>query len=158
MVAAAVSINKWISIKDNDLLYRLLTFVDENLYQNNIRTRTEATAALAVAAGVVIPVGIAVILLRLFKIRLGALGRIIVVLVSILLLLPFHVHVVKRWTPLGPHEVSCTNLSFGGSNICISVMSLKSGRAAWHRYKNSKLPLVWFNIIIMWLINMVSKL
>ena len=82
MVAAAVSIDKWLDIKNNDILYRILTLVDDNIYQNNIRTRTEATIALAVAAGVVIPVGVVVILLRLFKIRLGALGRIIVVLVS----------------------------------------------------------------------------
>ena len=35
-------------------------------------------------------------------------------------------------------------------------MLLKSGRAVQHRSKNSKLPLMWFNIIIMWLINMVK--
>ena len=39
------------------------------------------------------------------------------------------------------------------SCIRISVMSLKSGRAVRHRSKNSKLPLMWFNVIIMWLIN-----
>ena len=42
--------------------------------------------------------------------------------------------------------------------VCSTVMSLKSGRAAWHCCKNSRLPLMWFNTIIMWLINMVNKL
>jgi predicted acyltransferase (DUF342 family) len=77
VVAAAFSIDKWLDIKNNDVLYRALTLADDN----NIRTRTEATASLAVAAGVVIPIGIVIILLRLSKIRLGALGRIIVILV-----------------------------------------------------------------------------
>ncbi|MCG8624188.1 MAG: hypothetical protein MJE68_19615 [Proteobacteria bacterium] len=83
VVAAAISINKWLDIKNNDVLYRILTLVDDNLYQNNIRTRTEATAALAVAAGVVIPMGVIIILLRLFNISLGALGRLIVILVCV---------------------------------------------------------------------------
>lgn len=83
VVAAAISINKWLDIKNNDLLYPILTFFDDNVHKNNIRTRTEATAALAVAAGVVIPMGIIIILLRLFKIHLGALGRVIVILVCI---------------------------------------------------------------------------
>ena len=83
MVAAAISIDKWLDIKNNDVLYPILTFFDDNVHQNNIRTRTEATAALAVAAGVVIPMGVIIILLRLFKIRLGALGRLIVILVCV---------------------------------------------------------------------------
>ena len=80
VIAAAVSIDKWLDIKNNDLLYPFIT----NFDNNHIQTRTEATAALAIAAGVAIPVGIVMIILRLFKISLGALGRIIVILVCIL--------------------------------------------------------------------------
>ena len=48
------------------------------------------------------------------------------------------------------------NTSIGPSSY--PVMSLKSRRAAQHHSKHSKLPLMWFNIIIMWLINMINKL
>ena len=43
-------------------------------------------------------------------------------------------------------------------DVVRTVMSLKSRRVARHHSKHSKLPLMWFNIIIMWLINMVNKL
>ena len=48
---------------------------------DNVRQRTKVTAAVAIASGVVIPLEILMIVLRLFKISLGALGRIIVVVV-----------------------------------------------------------------------------
>ena len=48
----------------------------------NIRQRTEATAAVAIVAGLVIPLGILMIILRLCKISAGALGRIIVIAVN----------------------------------------------------------------------------
>ena len=49
----------------------------------NIRQRTEATAAVAIVAGLVIPLGIFMIILRLCKISAGALGRIIVIAVNL---------------------------------------------------------------------------
>ncbi|MCG8624793.1 MAG: hypothetical protein MJE68_22700 [Proteobacteria bacterium] len=51
---------------------------------SNIRQRSEATAAMAVVAGLVIPLGIFMIILRLFKISVGALGRIIVIAVNLI--------------------------------------------------------------------------
>lgn len=57
-----------------------------DIINGDIRKRTEATAAVAIVASVVIPVEVVMIILRLFKIGLGALGRIIVVAVSYRLL------------------------------------------------------------------------
>ena len=47
---------------------------------SNIRQRSEATAAMAVVAGLVIPLGIFMIILRLFNISIGALGTKIIVI------------------------------------------------------------------------------
>ena len=73
VIAASVSIDKFLDIKNNDLLSPFIS--------NNIRQRTEATAALAIVSGVIIPLGILMIILHFFKISLGAFGRIIIAVV-----------------------------------------------------------------------------
>ena len=82
MIAASFSIDKMLDINEND---GLVTVIDA--LNDNIRQRTEATAAVAIVSGVVIPLGILMIVLRLFKISLGALSRIIVVVVCTIHLL-----------------------------------------------------------------------
>ena len=47
---------------------------------SNIRQRSEATAAMAVVAGLIIPLGIFMTILRLFKISVGAFGTKIIVI------------------------------------------------------------------------------
>ena len=79
MVAASFTVDKFLDIKNNDILSPILDLLDNN----NIRQRTEITAAVAIVSGVVIPLGILMIVLRLFKISLGSLGRIIVLVVRI---------------------------------------------------------------------------
>ena len=80
VVAGAFSINKIIDINSAQVLvFNLRNIVD--LANDNLRQRTEAAAGLAVAAGIIIPLEIIMVFLRLFKIKLGAFGRILAVLV-----------------------------------------------------------------------------
>ena len=76
VVAGAFSINKIIDINNNQLLAPGVDFLNDDL-----RQRTEAAAALTVAAGIIIPLEIIMVFLRLFKIKLGSFGRILAILV-----------------------------------------------------------------------------
>ena len=87
-MAAAFSIDKILDI--NNCCTFTIAFVRATIsapeiideVNPDIRQRTEATAAVAVVAGLIIPLGIFMIILRLFKIGIGALGRIVVITVS----------------------------------------------------------------------------
>ena len=89
-MAAAFSIDKILDINNccsTSTIFGTISvsasdFIDQ--VNSNIRQRSEATAAMAVVAGLIIPLGIFMIILRLFKISVGALGtRIIVIAVII---------------------------------------------------------------------------
>lgn len=90
MVAAAFSIDKILDINNCcTLVIGIIrtTFPAPDAIDavnSNIRQRTEATAGVAIVAGLIIPLGIIMIILRLFKISLGALGRIVVIAVSLI--------------------------------------------------------------------------
>ena len=81
MIAASFTVHKQLDINNATILglVKVPDIIDD--INSNIRQRTEATAAVAIASGVVIPLGILMIVLRLFKISLGALSRIIVAVV-----------------------------------------------------------------------------
>ena len=90
-MAAAFSIDKILDI--NNCCTYVLGFITISVsapaeiidrINSNIRQRTEAAAAVAVVAGLVIPFGVFMIILRLFKISVGALGRIIVIVVNLI--------------------------------------------------------------------------
>lgn len=85
-MAAAFSIDKILDINRccGTILFIPISAPDIiDAINSNIRQRTEATAAVAVVAGLVIPLGIFMIILRLCKISAGALGRIIVIAVNL---------------------------------------------------------------------------
>ena len=86
-MAAAFSIDKILDINNCCSIagFRIIVAPDAiDLVNPNIRQRSEATAAMAVVAGLIIPLGIFMIILRLFKISVGALGRIIVIAVNLI--------------------------------------------------------------------------
>lgn len=80
VVAGAFSINKIIDINNAQILGVNLRSIVDGL-NDDLRLRTEAAAGLAVAAGIIIPLEIIMVFLRLFKIKLGAFGRILAVVV-----------------------------------------------------------------------------
>ena len=81
VVAAGFSLDKILDINNTQRfgVISLQNFI--NSRNGNLRLRTEAAAGVTVAAGIIIPVEIIMIFLRLFKINLGTCGRLIVVLV-----------------------------------------------------------------------------
>ena len=85
-MAAAFSIDKILDINNCCTIegsrIPVPDLIDE--VNSNIRQRSEATGAMAMVAGLIIPLGMLIIILRLFKISAGALGRIIVVAVNLI--------------------------------------------------------------------------
>ena len=86
-MAAAFSIDKILDINNCCTIAGIIRISGPDIidqFNSNIRQRSEATAAVAVVAGLIIPLGIFMIILRLFKISVGALGRIIVIAVNLI--------------------------------------------------------------------------
>ena len=78
VIAAGFSIDKIFDIYNTQTLQ---TIVDIDVVNENLLQRTGAAAAMAVVAGIIIPVEISMVFLRLFQIKLGAFGRVLVILV-----------------------------------------------------------------------------
>ena len=86
-MAAAFSIDKILDINncctiEGTRIILAPDVIDEE--NSNIRQRSEATGAVAMVAGLIIPLGILMIILHLFKISTGDFGRIIVIAVNLI--------------------------------------------------------------------------
>ena len=80
LVASAVSLGKLVDINNSNISDVITGIID--VLSPNVRQITAAAVALAIAAGVVIPMELTMIVLRFVKIKLGIFSKIIVVVVS----------------------------------------------------------------------------
>lgn len=80
LIASAVSLDKLLDINNSDISVLITGAID--ILSPDVRQITAAAVALAIAAGVVIPMELTMIVLRFVKIKLGIFSKILVVVVS----------------------------------------------------------------------------
>ena len=80
VIAAAISLDKLMDINNSPFSDIITGIID--VASPDVRQATAAAVALAIASGLIIPMEILMVVLRIFKFKLGIFGKIIVFVVS----------------------------------------------------------------------------